>query len=370
MLQIMIRPDIHVCADSRSFAEQFGLGARDLVFTNRCIYEPFFGRLEIRPQLPFQEDFGAGEPTDIMLDAVLGRIRSLSFDRIVAIGGGTVLDMAKILGIARPGERFADIAARPLPDKSEKTVILVPTTCGTGSEVTNIAIVNHTALQVKKGLVCNGMYASAAVLVPELLRFLPYKVFATSSLDALVHAVESFLSPNATMYSRMFSEKALSMIIAGYRTMVEKGVAPSELMGDFLMAANCAGIAFGTAGCGAVHAMSYPLGATHHIPHGESNYSVFMGVLDCYRQSGGTSMDELERALAASLDVEPARALETLGELLLHVLPLKPLHEYGMKREECAAFAGTVMETQQRLLRNVPVPMTVEDMTRVYEKLF
>lgn len=370
MLQITIRPDIHTCPDSRTFAETFGLCGRDLVFTNRFIYEPFFGHLPEQPQLVFQEEFGAGEPTDVMLNAALKNTGSMQFDRIIAIGGGTVLDMAKILGIAKPGDSFEDIVSRPLPASPEKPVILVPTTCGTGSEVTNIAIVTHTALQVKKGLVCDGMYASSAVLVPELLRSLPYRLFATSSLDALVHAVESFLSPNATTYSRMFSEKALAMILAGYRSMAEKGTESAALMGDFLMAANCAGIAFGSAGCGAVHALSYPLGATYHIPHGESNYTVFMGVLGRYRQKGAGRLSELEGVLASILGVEPGSALDELGRLLLHVLPLRPLHEYGMKKEECESFARTVVDTQQRLLRNMPVPLTAEDMQKVYEELF
>ena len=370
MLQIAIRPSIHICSGCAEFAGQFRLTGRDLVITNSYIYHPFFNALPEQPQLLFQEEFGAGEPTDVMVNAILDRVNTLSFERIFAIGGGTILDIAKILGIAAPGDSFEDILARPLPDRSRREVIMVPTTCGTGSEVTGISIVSHTARQVKIGLVCDGMYASAAVLVPELLSSLPYAVFAASSLDALVHAVESFLSPNRTDYTKMFSEKALSMILGGYRSIVERKTEPAALMRDFLIASNCAGIAFGTAGCGAVHALSYPLGATYHIPHGESNYALFMGVLKAYRRRSPGVLEELEQHLGSVLAVEPRHALEALQELLLRILPLKRLHEYGMKREECALFARTVMETQQRLLRNNPVVLPVEALEQVYTELF
>ena len=119
------------------------------------------------------------------------------------------------------------------------------------------------------------MYAESAVLIPELLEGLPFGVFATSSIDALVHAVESSLSPKATAYTKLFGYKAIEMIIKGYQKVVKEGkeVLPG-LMSDFLIASNYAGIAFGTAGCAAVHATSYPLGGKYHVAHGESNRCV------------------------------------------------------------------------------------------------
>ena len=134
------------------------------------------------------------------------------------------------------------------------------------------------------------MYADEAVLVPELLNGLPFAVFATSSIDALVHAVESSLSPKATPFTKLFGYKAIEMIIRGYQEIAANGPdARLPLMKDFLIASNYAGIAFGTAGCAAVHATSYPLGGTYHVAHGESNYAMFTGVLKNYmeiRQDG------------------------------------------------------------------------------------
>lgn len=110
------------------------------------------------------------------------------------IGGGTIIDIAKILALDSilPIE---DLYDGKLPIKRTKKLVLVPTTCGTGSEVTNIAILALTRRHTKKGLANDCMYADSAVLVPELLKGLPFKFFATSSIDALIHAMESSLSP-------------------------------------------------------------------------------------------------------------------------------------------------------------------------------
>ncbi len=169
--------------------------------------------------------------------------------------------------------------------EKKRELVIVPTTCGTGSEVTNIAILNRTRIGTKLGLVSDNMYADSAVLIPELLKGLPFAVFATSSIDALVHAVESSLSPKATSLTKLFGYKAIEMIIRGYQTIAAEGKdARISLLEDFLVASNYAGIAFGTAGCAAVHAMSYPLGGKYHVAHGESNYAMFTGVLKNYME--------------------------------------------------------------------------------------
>ena len=96
-------------------------------------------------------------------------------------------------------------------------ILEVPTTCGTGSEMTNIAILALTRRNTKKGLAHDSMYADAAVLIPELLKHLPFRFFATSSIDALIHAMESSLSPRSNETLRLFSYRAISMILNGYQ---------------------------------------------------------------------------------------------------------------------------------------------------------
>ena len=284
MKEIIWKPELHRFSSCKEFVEEFRLGASDLILTNEYIYQPYFGAMNLECAVLYQEQYGMGEPTDVMAEAILRDAAATGCNRVVAIGGGTVIDIAKVLAVGG-GESIDELygMAPELPKRRE--LVLIPTTCGTGSEVTNISILNRTRLGTKMGLVGPAMYADAAVLIPQLLEGLPFGVFATSSIDALVHAVESSLSPKATPYTKLFGYKAIEMLIRGYQTIAREGrEARLPLLEDFLIASNYAGFAFGTAGCAAVHAMSYPLGGKYHVPHGESNYAMFTGVLKNYME--------------------------------------------------------------------------------------
>lgn len=357
----------------RRLAQELGLGARDLILTNEYIYNPTIAQLNLGCHTCFQEKYGAGEPTDVMVDAILDNLRGKEYDRIVAVGGGTVIDIAKVLTVARPEDRVDDLYDRMADLQKEHPLIIVPTTCGTGSEVTNISIINRTTKGVKVGLVSPAMFADEAALVPELLASLPYSVFATSSIDAMVHAVESYLSPNACPISEMFSEKALQMILRSWMDAVASGSKDDWKTHaiDFLRASNYAGIAFGHAGCAAVHAMAYPLGGVHHIPHGQANQLMFADVMRKYQEKKPIGkLNQLEDLLAAELDVEPVFALETLYRLMDEVLQKDPLRAHGVTAEELPDFAYNVIETQQRLLGNNYAALTEEDILSIYRAAF
>lgn len=372
MKQIIMRPELHKFDTCAAFAAEFGLGEKDLVLSNEYIYNPYFGAMEHQPRTVFQEKFGAGEPTDVMVDAILAEANKAPFDRIIAIGGGTVIDIAKVVAVSggKGVDELYDLA--PNGFQKEHELIILPTTCGTGSEVTNISIMARTRLGTKLGLVGPAMYADHAVLVPELLKKLPFGVFATSSIDALVHAVESSLSPKATPYTKLFGYKAIEMIIKGYQQIVREGrESVAGLMEEFLIASNYAGIAFGTAGCAAVHATSYPLGGKYHVAHGESNYAMFTGVLKNYmeiRQDGEIAVmnQYLADLLGCGVDV----VYDKLEELLNQILPKKPLHEYGVTQEDLPAFAHSVITGQGRLMANNFVPLDEERVLKIYKELY
>ena len=214
MVSILFKPTLHQFATCREFVEDFKLSSQDLILTNQYIYQPYFGQMGLGCQILFQEQYGAGEPSDVMVDAILAAAAKTDCKRIVAIGGGTVIDIAKVLAVA--GSEGVDALYDKAPDLEKKReLVIVPTTCGTGSEVTNISIMARTRMGTKLGLVSPAMYADQAVLIPELLEGLPFGVFATSSIDALVHAVESSLSPKATPYTKLFGYKAIEMLIRG-----------------------------------------------------------------------------------------------------------------------------------------------------------
>ena len=248
MKEIIWKPELHRFSSCKEFVEEFRLGASDLILTNEYIYQPYFGAMNLECAVLYQEQYGMGEPTDVMAEAILRDAAATGCNRVVAIGGGTVIDIAKVLAVGG-GESIDELygMAPELPKRRE--LVLIPTTCGTGSEVTNLSIIARTRLGTKLGLVSPAMYADHAVLIPQLLEGLPFGVFAASSIDALVHAVESSLSPRATPYTKLFGYKAIEMILHGYQRLVSEGrEALHILLDDFLVASNFAGIAFGTAG--------------------------------------------------------------------------------------------------------------------------
>ena len=257
--------------------------------------------------------------------------------------------------------------------KGGRAIMAMPsTTCGTGSEVTNISILALLSRRTKKGLAHESMFADQAVLIPELLKGLPFSVFATSSIDALIHAIESSLSPKASATTKLFGYQAIAWILKGYLAIRDQGPdARFPLLSQFLLASNYAGIAFGNAGCAAVHALSYPLGAVYHVPHGESNYAMFTGVMKQYlaiRSDGAIA--ELNAFLAQLLDCPPEAVYEALEDLLSCLLPKKALHEYGMQEHELAEFTDSVLANQQRLLQNNFVPLSREQIYAIYRSLY
>ena len=365
-----VRPVIERYETAEEFAREIHLGEGDLVIAGRHTYKKYIEPLNTGCEVLLAGNYGKGEPTDVMVEKMAADIKG-THTRVVAIGGGTVLDVAKLFALKEmiPVTGLFDGKTEPVRDKE---LILVPTTCGTGSEVTNISILALTTQGTKKGLAHDALYADTAVLVPELLSDIPFSVFATSSIDALVHAVESALSPKGNDITRMFSYRAAGEILTGYQTIVEKGkeVLP-QLLGDFLEASNYAGIAFGNAGCAAVHALSYPLGATYHVAHGESNYAMFTGVMKKYMEiRADGEIDRMNGFLADILSCEKTEVYDRLEELLDHLIPKKPLCRYGMKEEEIETFADSVLANQTRLLANNFVPLDRGQIIDIYRSLY
>ena len=229
--------------DVKSFVEAYNIGADDFILATKRIYETCFAPLNLKAHVEYKSKYGSGEPTDVMIDALLEDFRQGDYKRIIAIGGGAVIDMAKILVLN--GEAKAESYYRKeVPLRKVRTLLAVPTTCGAGSEVSNVSITEITSIHSKLGLAVDEIYADEAVLIPELLRELPYEFFATSAIDAFIHAIESFVSPKANLYTEMFSEKAMEMIVHGFREIIAHGKEyRMELLEDFLVASNLAGVA-------------------------------------------------------------------------------------------------------------------------------
>ena len=362
-----IKPAIHSMDTVAELFEEFNIGEDDLIITNEYVLMPHLGNMNPACEILFQENFGTGEPSDEMIDGILLKVNKREYKRIFAIGGGTVLDIGKLLvfgGSYNCSEIFEKGAVLP----KKRKLIAVPTTCGTGSEVTCISIAEIKAKHTKMGLAIDQLFPDHTVLIQGLLKTLPYGVFAVSSIDALIHAMESYISPNANEFTRVFSEKAMQTILAGYQKITGGGndVLP-DLIGGFLTASCFAGIAFANAGVGAVHATSYPLGANFHIPHGNANYLMFGAVMRAYQKKGAdlTGLTAVLENCLGNSDV-----WETLTNLLDRILTRKALREYGMTQSQIAGFAESVIKSQQRLLKNNPVRLTQDEIEEIYKECF
>lgn len=372
MKQFSLKPTIKQFTDVAEFCESYGIGAGDLVlFAADFTYDNFFkGKIDGATIIMYN-NYGQGEPTDLAVEAIYNDIKDVDYKRVFAIGGGTIIDVAKLFSLKNITP-VVDLYERKLEIVKDKELILVPTTCGTGSEVTNISILELTTKHTKMGLAVEELYATDAALIPELVESLPFQFFATSSIDALIHAIESYTSPKANEFTKMFSLKAMKMIIDTYKVIIAEGEeARKPLIGDVLLASTYAGIAFGNAGCAAVHAMSYPLGAAYHVPHGESNYAMFTGVYKTYQKiNPNGSIAELNSYLAELVGCEPADIYEEIENLLNNILPKKPLHEYGVTEEDLEAFTEVVMTQQGRLMANNYVELDRDTVYGIYKELY
>jgi len=372
MLALRVVPKVYYFDTFKEFNDEFKVGPDDLVLTNEWLYTPYMKPLGIETNVIFQEKYGAGEPSDEMIDAIAAEMKKYSFKRIIAFGGGTIIDICKILALDVP-EKSVDLFTGKVPPKKVKELVVVPTTCGTGSEVTNVAIAELKSLHTKKGIAVEETYANAAVLIPETLKGLPYKFFVTSSVDALIHAIESYLSPKASPFTEMYSLQAIQMIMDGYKQIVEKGEEERfKYLKEFLLASNYAGIAFGNAGCAAVHALSYSIGGAFHVPHGEANYQFFTEVFKMYtRKKPDGKIKQATKIFADVLGVDPDG--DVYGELekfLNKLIVKKPLREYGMTEAQIDEFTKSTVENQQRLLANNYVFLTDEEIREIFANLY
>ncbi len=373
MQTFRVVPRVFYFETFKEFHEEFKLGQRDLLVTSQRLYNAYVKVLRIDLDVILKDRHGKGEPSDEMIDSMAKEMKSCGYDRIIAFGGGSILDISKILALKIP-EKSADIFTGDVPPEKKTQLIAIPTTCGTGSEVTNVAIAELKSLKTKKGVAVEETYADTAVLIPESLYGLPDYVFATSSIDALVHAVESYLSPRATPFTEMYSLKAVEMILEGYKKILAKGNTPearAPFLKDFLLAATYAGIAFGNAGCAAVHALSYSIGGAFHVPHGEANYQFFTEVFKMYmRKEPEGKITKLNRLLADILACELPVVYDALDELLGQFIMKKSLREYGMEEFQIEDFTELTVANQQRLLKNNYVFLSNGEIREIFARLY
>lgn len=351
--------------------KELPIGKGDLVVTIREIYDAFLTPFTGECKVLFVGDYGLGEPTDSMMDAMLKDIGDYTYHRVISIGGGSVIDISKIF-VLKDITTAQAAFEQSIPIIKDKELFIFPATCGTGSEVTNISIAFLEKKNVKMGLANDAILADKAILVTQALEGLPFKPYACSAIDALIHALESYLSPKANIYTEIFSKQAIEMILKVFVKLAKEGPeARFAHLEEMLIASNMAGIAFGNAGVGAVHAMSYPLGGNYHVPHGEANYQFLVAVFNAYtRKNPDGKIKDLNLYVAKLLDVPVEELYTCLSAILSQLVVKQPLKDYGMKEEEIETFADSVITTQQRLLANNYVELSRDEIRDIYKEVY
>ncbi|MEH3063749.1 MAG: iron-containing alcohol dehydrogenase [Methylobacterium radiotolerans] len=319
--------------------------------------------------LDVYEDVVADPPSTV-IEAAAKRARELGTDLVLSIGGGSALDTAKLVAyLAKSDEPLDAIYGVGLAKGDRLPLILVPTTAGTGSEVTPISIVT-TPTTEKKGVVAPKLLPDWAVLDPELTLGLPSHVTAATGIDAMVHAIEAFTSKNKkNPISDQLAKQALALLSANIRTACTDGK-NLEARSGMLLGSMLAGMAFANAPVAAVHALAYPVGAIFHVPHGLSNALVLMGVMRFNLSHAEGLYAELAPILdpaAADLPRPEAakRFVESLDAICRDCKVPASLAEVGVARQDLERMATDAMK-QTRLLVNNPREVTYDDAFAIY----
>ncbi|UUR08434.1 iron-containing alcohol dehydrogenase [Sphingomonas glaciei] len=311
------------------------------------------------------------DPSKATLLAAVEAGRSAGATSVIGFGGGSPMDVAKLAAyLLGSGDDLDTIWGVGLARGQRLPLALVPTTAGTGSEATPVAIITVEGAE-KRGVNAAPLIPDVAVLDAALTLGKPRALTAATGVDAMVHAIEAYTSAKSkNPVSDMQAREALRLLSANLLTVCEEpsNIASREAM---LVGAHLAGLAFANAPVAGVHALAYPLGGIHHLAHGLSNALMLRPVLSFNAEAAREPYAELAAILdpsAASLGSQAAaaRLVERLEEMVL-ATGLKPrLRDHGIARDEAPMLAREAMK-QTRLLVNNPIEITEEDARRLYE---
>ncbi len=310
--------------------------------------------------------------TEIAVTAA-AKIKENRSDLVIGIGGGSSIDIAKIASaLAVNGGELADYFGIDLiPHPGVKTII-VPTTAGTGSEVTPIVILSDLEEKLKKGVVSPYLIPTMAMLDPELTLGLPPQVTAATGMDALIHAVEAFTSKNAYHLTDMLARQAIRFIVENIRTAYANG-SDITARSNMLVGSLLAGMAFANAGVTAVHAFAYPIGAEYHIPHGVANSIMLTAVMEFNMLGNLNKFSELADLFGEVTTGKNKRGKAEAAVGFLRTLSQDlqiPAHltDFGVKEADIPKLAAGVMKVT-RLLANNPRKMTQPDAEAIYRSM-
>jgi alcohol dehydrogenase len=295
-------------------------------------------------------------------------------DGVVGIGGGSAMDLAKAIAVlaANKGKAEDYLGLNKVPGPGLPK-IMVPTTAGTGSEVTFTAVFIRKKLKKKEGMNSPYLYPELALLDPELTLTLPPHPTAATGIDALCHAIESYTSINASPMSELLSLEAIRLISDNLRTAVHDGT-NIEAREAMLLGSLYAGLGLANAGVTAVHSLSYPLGGKYGISHGLANTIMLPRVMAFNLPGAQEKFVDIAEIMGEIVDDLPLReaaylAVEAVEALIEDCGIFTTLEELGIPEEDFPELAKTAI-TVARPLANNPCKMTPEEMVEIYQECY
>lgn len=315
------------------------------------------------------------DPPEHIVQSAVAFAKDQNIDAVIGFGGGSSLDVAKIIAIlADPlqSQNLKDIYGVNNAKTPRLPLIVIPTTAGTGSEVTPISIVT-TGDTTKTGIVSPVLYADVAILDADFTLTLPPHITAATGIDAMVHAIEAYTSKiKKNFYSDLLAKQALNLLNKNFKQVLDDG-SNAEARQNMLLGSMLAGQAFANAPVGAVHALAYPLGGHYHLSHGHSNALVLVEVLKFNAPDAKQEYAELMQW------IDPYSKGNTDGLCDLFIdhmqqhlnqsrLPLK-LNQMGVQHEHLSQLASDAM-LQTRLLQNNPRVMNHEHALNIYQAIY
>jgi len=310
------------------------------------------------------------EPTLYRLNAIADDLRRNKYDLVVGVGGGSSIDTAKGLSVLLAhGGTGQDYLGVNRVTKPGIPLFALPTTAGTGSEVTMIAVFGDPDNQVKSAIVSPYLFARLALVDPSLTYGCPRKVTAASGMDALVHAIECYTSVKANDFSDALALEAMRLIVDNLRTAVNNG-SDKEARKYMSEGALIAGIAFGNSSVTAVHALAYPLGMRFHVPHGVANGLLLPYVMECNLSANLPKFAVIAKMLGVetsgiSLQEAAGKGVRAVKELTADIGIPTQLRNLGVPSEALEEMAVATMDID-RILVNNPKPLTLDDVRRIW----
>lgn len=315
------------------------------------------------------------EPSTKSVDQTALFLKEQNCDVVVAFGGGSVIDTAKMASvIAKHGGQVTDYYEKKRDFLAGLPLIAVPTTSGTGSEATPAAVFRNPADDVKRGIRSELFMPASAILDPELSLSLPAKLTASTGMDALTHSLEAYVSPMATILSDMVAERSISLIVRYLKTAVEDG-GNLDARDGMLMGSYFGGMAIAIANVGAVHGLAHTLGGLHGVPHGLANAMFLPYVMEfnsdfCAEKYAavarlfGENVEGLANGAAARIAVQSVRRLaKDVG------IP-QSFRGIGVPQATIEKVPDLCLESQARILAFNPRPMNREEAVGILSQAY